>query len=62
MLHFMQPIWPSGRAIDERGLARAEVNRRISSPTRRGSAPRRGFQEIQLKAAAVMAMRVMASM
>jgi hypothetical protein len=58
----MQPIWPGGRAVDERGLARAEeVNRRISSPTRRRSAPRRGFQESQLKAAAVMAMRIMAA-
>jgi hypothetical protein len=40
MLHLVQPIGPGGKAIDERGLARAnEARREISSPTGRRSAP-----------------------
>jgi hypothetical protein len=42
------------RAIDQYQLAWAEeADWRISSPTRRRGTPRCGFQEVQLKAAAV---------
>jgi hypothetical protein len=42
MLHFVQPTGSNGRAVDECGFARAdETDHRDSSPTGRGSAPRR---------------------
>jgi len=63
VLDLVQPAGSGGRAVDQYQLARAnEADWRISSPTGRRGTPRRGFQEVQLKAAAVMAMRIMAGM
>ena len=45
VLHFVQPTWPGGRVIGERGLARAdEADWGISSPRGAGA-----FQEVTQK-------------
>jgi hypothetical protein len=61
MLDLVQPAGSGGRAIGERRFARAdEADRRMSSPTGRGAAPRRTRSNHQAGAAVASACSVVA--